>query len=247
MLTDTQIERYSRQIVLPEVGGRGQEQLLSASVAVVGPGDCGAVAFYLAAAGVGHLTIIDSDAAEDAAGGLSTSALMAEIEELNADAHISALSLPRSSAAAVEVARAHGVIIVTEARKTPASDTTILLNTACVELHRPLLWARLAGSVGCITALAGLSTIAPCCQCLLPQLSGLLEGAEAPLGMPAATTAWIGTMQATECIKLLLGLGATLGGRLLTYDGLDASLRETSITKDPQCTTCSRSPALRQR
>ncbi len=234
MLTDTQIERYSRQIILPQVGGRGQENLLSASVAVVDPDNGGTVARYLAAAGVGSLTVVGGSIER---GGGSMATRIEDIEALNPDCRIRRLSMPRDCAAGMELVRSNAVVVIA-AQRHGAVETTRWLNAACVSSRKPLLWAGIARSVGCVTVLAGGRAVAPCYDCLPPPLASMPDNTQLPASLSAVLRGFLGTVQATECIKLLLGLDSELVGRVVTFDWHGMAVRETSVARDPQCATC---------
>ena len=230
MLTESQIARYSRQIILPSVGGRGQQKLLSASVAVAGAGEMAAVAaLYLAAAGIGELSVIGGE-----------SLACSDLEALNPDCHLTVCALPITTDDAAAVVRHHDVVIDAGS----ASATALLLNAACVTLCRPLVWGAAAGAVGQATVLAGYRAAVPCYCCL--QLHGLRQdqrreavGGGAPsAALAGAVGAFIGTVQATEVIKLVLGLDATLMGRRLVYDACEAVVREEHIVNHPRCEVC---------
>jgi molybdopterin/thiamine biosynthesis adenylyltransferase len=216
MLTDTQIERYSRQIILPEVGGRGQQTLLSAAVAVVGAGEpANTAAVYLAAAGVGTLSVAD--------------AIAAALDGLNPDCTMRSLPLELTADNAAAVVRSSAVVIAAGA----SWETCDLLNALCVTHRKPFVWAHAENASGQITTFAGHQADAPCYRCLRAQP---LPPHALP-ALDAVTAAFIGSVQATETIKILLGM-ATLTGRLMTYDALDVVARETPIAKNPSCAIC---------
>jgi len=222
MLTEQQIERYSRQIILPELGGRGQQALLSAAVAIAGGGVLGtAAATYIAAAGVGRLTIAAAE-------------LQLDIEALNPDCHTSTLQASLSDASAQDIARQADAVLVCGA----PPQVCALLNAACVAQRTPLVWADTAGALGLVIVLAGPSSTAPCYACVAPHLSRGLAGGDAAPVLADATAALIGTLQATETIKMLVGLGATPAPRLLTYDAAAGTVGEMTVGKDPRCQTC---------
>ncbi len=255
MLSETQIERYSRQIILPQVGGRGQEKLLAAGVAIVADGAASStIAVYLAAAGVGRLAIADRGAlgtnpSEDDAANSGRQAATAggaftppALAALNPDCAVRRLRAPHTSDEAFAVASQYDLVIVCEVGSlvsTEATASTAYLNAACVQLRKPLLWARVDGVVGCLTQVAGERASAPCYQCVLPQLARLEVGA-APAPWAAALSAGVvGSVQATEALKILLGIDATLAGRLVIWNGLGATIREQRVVRDPGCATCS--------
>ncbi len=231
MLTEQQIERYSRQIILPQVGGRGQQRLLSAAIAVVGTGDLGTLAAtYLTAAGVGRLDIIDAGAGEPGA-----LAVAASLDTLNPDCAITARPVCCTVAVAVEVARTADVVI--DASATP--EISRFLNTACLALLKPMVWGAANGSIGHVSTFAGRGASAPCYSCaqaLFPPAAPVSDAAAVLAGVAAA---FVGSLQATQAIEIVLGMETSLCGRLLTYDALDGTVRETAIVKDPRCPVCS--------
>jgi molybdopterin/thiamine biosynthesis adenylyltransferase len=220
MLTEQQVERYSRQIILPQVGGRGQQRLLEASVAIVGADDrCATAAVYLAAAGVGRL-------------GISPTAAPA-LTAVNPDCALSHLP-PVTRATAVDIVRTCDVVLACGA----GYDTCILLNAACVAAHTPFLWGDTHGPLGHVAVLAGDDTDAPCYACLRARDSQQPAHGEQPAVLAEATAAFVGTLQATEAIKLLLGMRATPAGLVLTYDALAGTVTERRVANDPHCATC---------
>jgi molybdopterin/thiamine biosynthesis adenylyltransferase len=218
MLTDEQIERYSRQIILPELGGRGQERLLSAAVALVGTGELGmSAALYLAAAGVGTL-------------GVGT-AVAAAIAGLNPDCRTRPLAAALGSDAALAIARDYDLVVAADL----APEACSSLNAACVARRRPLLWGKTTGCAGYAAVFAGHRTDGPCFNCMRPPLPP--TGAH-PDVLAVTTAAFIGTLLATEAIKILIGIEATRTQRMLIFDALETTVREGSVSKDPQCDTC---------
>ncbi len=228
MLSETQIERYSRQIRLPQVGGRGQEKLLAAAVAVLGNDEVASTAaVYLAAAGVGRL-------ARDAAPHTAVSCVSTR-EDVNPDSRTITLPARLTVGTAAEIARRSDVVVAGGL----AHDMCVLLNVACVAQRTPLVWGRAQGIVGELTTLAGHWADAPCYGCLcggpawqLPTSAGVAE-------LAGVTAAFVGSLLATEVIKIVTGVDPLLTGRLLRYDALDSTLREVAVAKDPSCTTCS--------
>ncbi len=219
MLSEAQILRYNRQIILPAVGGKGQRQLLSASAAIVGPGEmAAAAALYLSAAGVGRLTLVGVDAP-------------AEFETLNPDCQVLAARLPLTAAAAAELAGHHDVVVAAGS----AHETDRQLNAACVSTRTPLLWGDVHGHTGRFAVLATGPEV-PCYECLRAGM----ERAAAPLrsALTGVVAAFIGATQAAEVLKLMLKMDVCGAGRLFTYDGLAAVMRQTAVVKDPHCAVC---------
>jgi len=226
MLSDQQIERYSRQIILPQLGGRGQEALLAASIAIVGNAAIStAAAMYLAGAGVGRLA-------------LSPPAPLSVIDGLNPDCRTAALPTLLTRAVADEVAGCDVVLVCG-----PPSATWQTLHAACVAQHTPLLWGATAGSRGLVAVFAGHCPASACAACVRVQAAQLLSGADACDGLADATAAFIGTLLATEGLKMLIGLDAAPPASLLTYDAGAGAIDDAAFSRDPRCPTCGASDA----
>ena len=243
-------ERYSRHLRLPEVGLHGQRRLQAARMLLVGAGGLGSpAAFYLAAAGVGSLRIADDDVVD-------RSNLQRQI--LHTDARIGMAKVD-SAAIALSALNPHTVIEAVNERITSANVERILdgvdvvvdgadnfplrylLNDACVKLGKPLVYGavhRFEGQVSVFDA-GRQRGVAPCYRCLFPQ-------PPAPEAAPNCSEAGvlgvlpgvIGMLQATEAIKLVLGIGEPLRGRLLQFDALAMRFRETRLVPDPACPVC---------
>jgi molybdopterin-synthase adenylyltransferase len=221
MLNDVQIERYSRQIVLPQVGGRGQEKLLSATIAILGSHDASrSAAVYVAAAGIGRLMV-------------SAVPLVSELEGLNPDCHISALP-PLTSVVAEETARRCDVILACGA----GPDVCTALNSACIARQTPFIWGDTTDAGGLVAVLGRARRDSACYACIQPHVSRVLAGGDASHGLAEATAAFIGTLQATEAIKMLIGLDAMPSGRVLQYDAATGTVSELIVTKDVGCSAC---------
>jgi molybdopterin/thiamine biosynthesis adenylyltransferase len=251
MLTDKQIERYSRQIILPQVGGCGQERLLAASVAVVGIGGVGSVAAaYLTAAGIGRLGIID-DAfvpSADLSCGLlhcrlgqqrAPSAATA-LAELNPDCQIEPCAEPLTAGLAADVFSAHDLVVSTTTRFTDCC----LLNAASLRLRKPFLWGRAAGFNGELTAFSGHHSDTPCFQCLHPAAPRAASAEDGPMTVFGPAAGFTGTVLAIEALKMMLGLEDRLTGRLVTFDAHAGAVREVTVRKDPQCAACGVAPKV---
>lgn len=219
MLSETQIERYSRQIILPQIGGRGQEMLLSTTVTVCGSGELAmTAALYLAAAGVGHLSV--------------AAPIAAAIDGLNPDCRVTLLALDYTSDAAT--AAVYGAAAVLCADANPA--TCALMNVASMAVHVPLLVGEAVEVTGWMSACAGFDPDAPCYACLPRPIENIRPLDGTALGGVAAGV--IGSLLATEAIKLVLHLGASPIGRRLSYDALASEVREERLRKDAQCPAC---------
>jgi molybdopterin/thiamine biosynthesis adenylyltransferase/rhodanese-related sulfurtransferase len=243
-------ERYARHLLLPQVGAQGQRRLEAARVLLLGAGGLGSpAAFYLAAAGVGHLRLVDDDLVE-------RSNLQRQILHVDAD-----IGVPKVDSAQVRLAalnprtRVEGVQARLEAdnveRLLVGVDVVIdgadnfparyLLNDACVKLGIPLVYGavhRFEGQLGVFDAGRHRGK-APCYRCLFPEPpppEAAPNCAEA--GVLGVLPGVVGLLQATEAIKLLLGIGEPLIGRLLHFDALGMRFRETRLAPDPDCPVC---------
>jgi len=248
-MTELQIRRYARHIVLAEIGGTGQARLIAARVLVIGAGGLGApLLHYLAAAGVGTLGVIDDDRVD-------LSNLQRQVIHRTADIGTAKVDSARRALAEInpEVAvRAHkerltaanaekiiaGYDIVADGSDNFA--TRYLLNDTCFRLKKPLVAAailRFDGQISTYKAWHGAGH--PCLRCLFPEAPS--EDAVpscAQAGVLGALAGTLGALQATEVVKEILGIGRSLSGRLLTYDALDGSFEELAVEKRPDCPTC---------
>jgi molybdopterin/thiamine biosynthesis adenylyltransferase len=248
-MTEMQIRRYARHIVLPEIGGIGQSKLIASRVLVLGAGGLGAPLLqYLAAAGIGTLGVVDDDTVDlsnlqrqvihrtndiGASKVLSAQRALSDINpEVTVQAHPE-----RLTARNVERLVADYDIVA------DGSDnfaTRYLLNDTCFRLRKPLVAAailRFDGQISTYKAWHGAGH--PCLRCVFPEAPS--EDAVpscAQAGVLGALAGTLGAMQATEVVKEILGVGRSLSGRLLTYDALDGSWEEMAITKRPDCPTC---------
>jgi sulfur-carrier protein adenylyltransferase/sulfurtransferase len=241
-------ERYARHLVLPEVGVAGQMKLASARVALIGAGGLGApAALYLAAAGIGALTLVDDDRVErsnlqrqvvhtDArVGERKTESAATTLRALNPTTRIE-LRTERLVAANVEaLVRDHDVVI-DGADNFP---TRYLLSAACGRLGIPLVYGAVHRFTGQVSVFDARRDDSPCYRCLFPEPP---SAAEAPncseAGVLGVLPGVIGLLQATEALKLVLGIGEPLVGRLLCYDALAARFRELKLPRDPHCPGC---------
>lgn len=242
-------ERYARQTVLPEIGAEGQERLAEARVAVVGLGGLGAPALmYLAAAGVGHLVVIDGDRVDrsnlhrqpihrDGEVGLAKAASARRfVRELNPQVEVLAHEVYVRADNVMELLRDVD-IVVSGADNLP---TRYVLSDACVLLGIPLVDAAILGFEGRVGVfLPGRG----CYRCLFPvppPAGSVRNCAEA--GVIGAVAGQIGATQALEALKLITGAGESLAGRLLVYDGRAAETRSLRIRRDPRCPVCGDAP-----
>jgi len=245
-MQDAQLNRYSRQIMLPELDIQGQQQLNNSHVAIIGMGGLGSpAAMYLAAAGIGQLTLCDDDRVDLSnlqRQILHNSQDIGEYKTVSAQQHLQALN-PQCQIVQIKqkmqlqnmrtVARTADVVLDCSDN----FDSRFALNQACVEQATPLVSAAAIRWEGQISVFSNTADSA-CYQCLYPA-----EGEEnqncVSNGVIAPLVGIIGSMQALECIKLIAGIGSTLEGRLLTLNALDMSWREFKFLKDPDCKACS--------
>jgi adenylyltransferase/sulfurtransferase len=250
-LSDADLERYARQIVLREVGPAGQRRIRTARVAVVGTGGLGSASLlYLAASGIGSLTVIDDDRVSLdnlqrqvlhdtlAVGEPKTHSALRRIDALNPDVRVRTVERRLDAGNARELLAGHDVVL-------DGSDnfsTKFAVNDACVALGVPAVIAgilRFDGQV--VTVPAG----APCYRCLFrdePPPGQVPTCSAAGVLGPVAGV--VGSLQASEALRLLLGIGASQEGRVLTVELLDPRVRAVPFPRDPGCTACAARPSV---
>lgn len=240
-----QIERYARHLVLKEIGGSGQNALLAANIAIVGAGGLGGpAALYLAAAGVGRITLIDDDIVSlsnlqrqiqfqtDDVGAAKTEVLRVRISANNPNVGATAVQTRLDPDNAVDLLTGHNLIL----DGTDSFATRFVINDAALALDTPLI----SGAVGRFNAQVSLFTQrGPCYRCFVPELPAQEETC-VEVGVIGALTGIAGSVMAMEAIKWITGAGNTLAGRLWMYDGLSAESRTINLSRDPACPTCSR-------
>ena len=246
-MNDDQLLRYSRHILLTQVGIEGQERLLGSRALVIGAGGLGSPAsIYLAAAGVGHITLVDGDRVDLTnlqRQILHTTATLGEpkvesgrqmLRHFNAEVEVATVDHRiEGEALSALVARADVVLDCTD-----NFPTRHAINRACVRHGRPLVSGaaiRFDGQVGVFDLRDQAS---PCYACLFPETADPDEDRCAVMGVFAPVTGIIGTTQAAEALKLLAHVGESLNGRLLILDALGMRWREIRIKKDPGCAIC---------
>ncbi len=244
---DEQLQRYSRQILLPQIGLEGQQTLLNSRVLIIGLGGLGSpLAMYLAAAGVGHLVIADDDRVDlsnlqrqimhrtSDIGRAKTDSARDTLLALNPEVSVTALNKRlREDELAREVQHAD---VVADASDNFA--TRFAINAACVRAKKPLVSGAAIRTEGQVAVFDNRRSDSPCYRCLYRDDSGAEEGCAA-LGVLAPVPGIIGGIQAVEVIKLLLGIGDNLNGRLLLLDALSMEWRTVKLRKDPACPVCS--------
>src|SRR5215204_1671686 len=252
-LTLEQMRRYSRHILLPEIGGIGQRKLLNAKVVLIGAGGLGSpTALYLAAAGVGTLGIVDFDDVDITnlhrqilhghanIGRPKVDSASDRIADVNPDVKVVAHREPITSANAMEILSQYDIVV----NGCDNFATRYLVNDACQLLSKTLV-------DGMIFKFEGQATVFEpgkgCYRCLFPSPpppGAVPSCAEA--GVLGVLPGMIGVIQATETIKLILGLGEPLTGRLLIYDSLEMSFRQVKVRRDPACPLCGDNPTIKE-
>ncbi len=246
VLTPAQAQRYSRHIMLPEVGEAGQIKLLKSKVLCLGAGGLGAPsAIYLAAAGVGTLGLVDDDVvdesnlqrqiihARDRVGMAKVDSAAKTIDGLNTDVKVIPHKTRLTVENVLEIIAPYDVVI-DGADNFP---TRYLLNDAALKLGKPVIHASIYRFEGQLTSFV--PGAGPCYRCLYPNPPPAdMAPSCHEAGVLGVLPGVIGILQANEAVKLLLGLGTSLAGRLLVYDALKTKLRELKLRRDPKCPTC---------
>ncbi len=245
-LSNEEIARYSRHLILPEVGMEGQQKLKAAKVLCVGTGGLGApLALYLAAAGVGTLGLVDFDVVDESnlqrqiihsqstVGMLKVDSAAQMLQGLNKNVHVVKHNTMLTSANALEIFKDYDVI----ADGTDNFQTRYLVNDACVLTGKPNAYGSIFRFEGQASVFA--TEEGPCYRCLYPEPPppGLVPSC-AEGGVLGILPGLVGVIQATEVIKLILGIGEPLIGRLLLVDALGMSFRTLKLRKNPNCPMC---------
>ena len=251
-LTVDEVRRYSRHLIIPDVGKTGQRRLKNAKVLVVGAGGLGSPALlYLAAAGVGTLGVIDFDVVDESnlqrqiihgqsdIGRPKAVSAMESIREVNPLVNVVLHEERLDSDNAMQIFEPYDLIV----DGTDNFATRYLVNDACVLLGKPYVWGsiyRFDGQASVFWAEHG-----PCYRCLYPEppppgmVPSCAEG-----GVLGVLCASIGSIQVNEAIKLITGIGEPLVGRLMIYDALDMTYRTVKVRKDPECPVCGKNPTI---
>ena len=246
-MNDDQLLRYSRHILLPEIGVEGQERLRAASALVVGAGGLGCpAALYLAASGVGRLTIADADRIDltnlqrqilyrtDSVGAQKVDAARAALNALNPEVEI--VTLQKRLQADEMPGIVAGVDIVLDCSDNFATRHAI--NRACVQHAKPLVSGAAIRFDAQLMVFDLRKPDAPCYACLFPEDGEVEEVQCSMMGVFAPMTGAVGALQAMEAVKLLAGVGESLSGRLLLFDAKGAEWRTVRVAKDPGCAVC---------
>jgi molybdopterin/thiamine biosynthesis adenylyltransferase len=246
-MNDEQLLRYSRHLLLDDIGVEGQERLLRSHALVIGAGGLGSPALlYLGTAGVGRITVVDHDTVDltnlqrqiahrmDRIGQPKATSAALSIAALNPDVRVEALT-QRADAQALDAWVAQADVVL------DCSDnftTRHAVNAACVRHQRPLVSGAAIGMDGQISVFDSRAADAPCYACLFPPHATFEETRCATMGVFAPLVGIIGTMQAAEALKLLARTGESLAGRLLMLDGRDMRFTEMRLPRQPRCPVC---------
>jgi len=252
--TDEQIERYSRHIILPEVGGSGQQKMLEARVLLLGAGGLGSpAAYYLAAAGIGNLGIVDFDQVDlsnlqrqiihstERIGMLKTESAKKTIQALNPDVNVTLYNEKMDSSNIMSLIKEYDYVV-------DGSDnfpTRYLVNDACVMKNKTLIHGSIYRFEGQVTVFK--PGDGPCYRCLYPEPPppGMVPNCQEG-GVLGVLAGVIGNLQVVEVLKLILGIGKPLVGKLLIYDALNTEFRNLRLRRDVNCPICGEKPTIKE-
>ena len=252
--TDEQIERYSRHIILPEVGGSGQQKMLEARVLLLGAGGLGSpAAYYLAAAGIGNLGIVDFDQVDlsnlqrqiihstERIGMLKTESAKKTIQALNPDVNVTLYNEKMDSSNIMNLIEGYDYIV-------DGSDnfpTRYLVNDACVMKNKTLIHGSIYRFEGQVTVFK--PGDGPCYRCLYPEPPppGMVPNCQEG-GVLGVLAGVIGNLQVVEVLKLILGIGKSLVGKLLIYDALNTEFRSLRLRRVANCPICGEKPTIKE-
>jgi len=252
--TDEQIERYSRHIILPEVGGSGQQKMLEARVLLLGAGGLGSpAAYYLAAAGIGNLGIVDFDQVDlsnlqrqiihstERIGMLKTESAKKTIQALNPDVNVTIYNEKMDSSNIMRLIKDYDYVV-------DGSDnfpTRYLVNDACVMKNKTLIHGSIYRFEGQVTVFK--PGDGPCYRCLYPEPPppGMVPNCQEG-GVLGVLAGVIGNLQVVEVLKLILGIGKPLIGKLVIYDALNTEFRNLRLRRDANCPICGEKPTIKE-
>ena len=251
-LSESQIERYSRQIILSEVGGAGQIKLLSAKVLIIGCGGLGSpCAYYLASAGIGKIGLVDGDKVElnnlqrqiihftKDVGKLKVESAKEKLKAINPDIDVVTYPLRVDSQNILDIIKDYDIVV-------DGSDnfpTRYLVNDACVMAKKPFSHAGILRFEG--QAITIVPNEGPCYRCLFPDPppQGMVPSCS-QAGILGGVAGILGEIQATEVLKFILGKGELLLGKLLVFNALKMDFRKLNIQKNPDCPVCGNKPTI---
>ena len=245
-MNDHELLRYSKQIMLPQIDIEGQQKINDSKMLIIGMGGLGSpTALYLAAAGVGHIVIADFDQVElsnlqrqiihstSDIGDDKVNSAKAKLLELNPNITVTVANEIMHSDNLASLIKDVDIVL----DGTDNFESRFEINKACVECHKPLISAAVIRFEGQISVFKGYEVDQPCYQCLYSEEGNGRESC-VENGVLAPVAGLVGTIQALQAIKVLLGLGEQLCGELLLIDGLDLSFRKVKIVKDSECPIC---------
>ena len=246
-MNDNQLLRYSRHILLDQIGIEGQQALLDAPVLVIGAGGLGSpAAMYLASAGVGKLTLVDDDTVDltnlqrqiahvtERVGQPKAASARTTLHAINPDIEVVALQERVDDARLAELVAESTVVLDC----TDNFATRHAVNRACVARRVPLVSGAVIRFDGQVSVFDPRSGTQPCYSCLFPQDQQFSDEACSTMGVFAPLVGVVGSMQAAEALKLVMGIGESLAGRLLLLDGLHMEWSSMRVARDPDCPVC---------
>ena len=246
-MNDNQLLRYSRHILLDQIGIEGQQALLDAHVLVIGAGGLGSpAAMYLASAGVGQLTLVDDDTVDltnlqrqiahvtERVGQPKAASARTTLHAINPDIEVVALQERVDDARLAELVAESTVVLDC----TDNFATRHAVNRACVARRVPLVSGAVIRFDGQVSVFDPRSGTQPCYSCLFPQDQQFSDEACSTMGVFAPLVGVVGSMQAAEALKLVMGIGESLAGRLLLLDGLHMEWSSMRVARDPDCPVC---------
>jgi sulfur-carrier protein adenylyltransferase/sulfurtransferase len=255
-LTQEQVLRYSRHLIMPEVGVEGQEKLVDAKVLLVGAGGLGSPnILYLAAAGVGTLGLIDFDKVDHTnlhrqvihgtkdVGKLKVESARETVQDINPNVRVVTYNVPLRRESALDIMKEYDIVV----DGTDNFQTRYLTNDACVFLKKPNVYASIFRFDGQATVFDPRQPDSPCYRCLYPEppppgeVPSCAEG-----GVLGILPGLVGLIQATEAIKLILGKGESLVGRLLLFNALEMTFDTLRIRRNPKCPVCGDAPTIKE-
>lgn len=250
--SEEQLKRYSRHIILPEVGGKGQKKISEAKVLIAGAGGLGCpVGYYLAAAGVGTIALVDDDEVElsnlqrqiahsvKTIGVNKAESAKQTFETLNPDVNVVTVKERLNSKNTLDLFKDYDIIV----DGTDNFPARYLINDACVMLKKPLVSGAILRFEGQVTTI--MPGEGPCYRCLFeePPPAGLVPSCQ-EAGVLGVLPGVVGALQATEVLKLIIGKGKPLMGNLLIYDALEVNFRKVRVPKNDDCAVCGKAPTI---
>lgn len=246
-MNDAQLLRYSRHILLNELGIDGQEKLLASHALIIGAGGLGSpVSLYLGSAGVGHITVVDHDEVDatnlqrqiahtlDRVGQFKADSVRTAIAQINPDVHVSPIT-QRADAALLNTLVAQADVVLDCCDN---FETRQAVNRACVTHRKPLVSGAAIRMDGQVSVFDSTQAETPCYACIFPPEQSPEETRCATMGVFAPLVGIIGTVQAAEALKILSGMGSHMAGRLLMLDGRELSWTDIRMQRNPGCPVC---------